>query len=102
MMLRGFWRMNHARDCREFRESLRDWTAPVQNIVYADIDGNREFTAAQPEQAFYGVADANDFATDKQVRDAQMIAALSLSAAGTPVWAMPNGIFIRPVFCTLR
>jgi penicillin amidase len=39
MVLRGLMRMNHARDCREFRETLRDWTAPVQNVVYADIEG---------------------------------------------------------------
>ena len=32
--------MNRARDCLEFREALRGWTAPIQNIVYADTQGN--------------------------------------------------------------
>jgi penicillin amidase len=29
-----------ARNCYEFHESLRDWVAPLQNTVYADIEGN--------------------------------------------------------------
>ena len=32
--------MNRARTCPEFREALRDWTVPVQNMVYADTQGN--------------------------------------------------------------
>ncbi len=32
--------MNRARSCLEFREALRHWAAPVQNIVYADTAGN--------------------------------------------------------------
>jgi penicillin amidase len=32
--------MNRARTCAEFREALRGWAAPVQNVVYADVDGN--------------------------------------------------------------
>jgi penicillin amidase len=32
--------MNHARNCVEFREALRHWTAPIQNTVYADTEGN--------------------------------------------------------------
>jgi penicillin amidase len=32
--------MNRARNCLEFREALRHWAAPVQNIVYADTAGN--------------------------------------------------------------
>jgi penicillin amidase len=32
--------MNRARSCLEFRETLRHWAAPVQNIVYADTAGN--------------------------------------------------------------
>ena len=35
--LRG---MNRARTCPEFREALRDWAVPVQNMVYADTQGN--------------------------------------------------------------
>ena len=39
-LIRGFLRMNRARSCAQFRETLRDWSAPVQNIVYADVEGN--------------------------------------------------------------
>jgi penicillin amidase len=36
----GLFKMNLADDCLAFREALRDWDVPVQNIVYADIQGN--------------------------------------------------------------
>ncbi len=32
--------MNTARNCLEFREALRHWAGPVQNVVYADTSGN--------------------------------------------------------------
>jgi penicillin amidase len=37
--------MNRATDWDSFRSALRDFTAPEQNIVYADIDGNIGFIA---------------------------------------------------------
>ena len=39
-MIEGLFAMNGARNCLEFREALRHWTAPIQNTVYADTDGN--------------------------------------------------------------
>ncbi len=33
-------RLNRANNWEEFTEALRDWDAPSQNFVYADIDGN--------------------------------------------------------------
>jgi len=39
-MLDGLLAMNRARDCIEFREALRHWSAPVLNVVYADTGGN--------------------------------------------------------------
>ena len=36
--------MNTARSCAEFREALRVWTVPTQNVVYADIQGNIAYT----------------------------------------------------------
>lgn len=36
--------MMRAKDCREFHLALRQWTAPVQNVVYADIHGNIAYT----------------------------------------------------------
>jgi len=39
-MLSSLHSMVRARNCLEFRESLRLWAAPIQNTVYADIEGN--------------------------------------------------------------
>jgi penicillin amidase len=33
-----------ARDCSSFHHALRRWTGPVQNVVYADVDGNIGYT----------------------------------------------------------
>ncbi len=38
--------MNRARDTRGFRDALRQFHAPQQNITYADVDGNIAFIAA--------------------------------------------------------
>ncbi len=38
--------MNRARTCAEFREALRGWTVPTQNVVYADTQGNIAYTYA--------------------------------------------------------
>ena len=38
--LEALWRMNRARDYGEFREALRLWDTPMQNILYADVWGN--------------------------------------------------------------
>ena len=39
-MIEVLFEMARASDCSEFRESLRHWTAPAQNMVYADVEGN--------------------------------------------------------------
>jgi penicillin amidase len=39
-MIEALEAMAQARDCEEFREALRFWSAPTQNIVYADTQGN--------------------------------------------------------------
>jgi penicillin amidase len=36
----GVMRINLAQDWESFRDALRDWDAPSQNFVYADVDGN--------------------------------------------------------------
>ncbi|MBN1248859.1 MAG: penicillin acylase family protein [Anaerolineae bacterium] len=36
----ALYRMNHATDCNDFREALRLWSAPIQNVTYADTQGN--------------------------------------------------------------
>jgi penicillin amidase len=35
-----------AKDCRQLHEALRLWTNPVQNVVYADVQGNIGYTLA--------------------------------------------------------
>ncbi len=42
----AFHHMNRARNCREFREALRHFGAPCQNLVYADTAGNIGYTYA--------------------------------------------------------
>jgi penicillin amidase len=39
-MTQALYGMNRARNCIEFREALRHWAAPIQNMVYADTKGN--------------------------------------------------------------
>ena len=38
--------MNRARTCEEFRNALRDWDVPPQNIIYADQEGNIGYVMA--------------------------------------------------------
>ncbi len=39
-------RMNQAQGCQEFRDALREWAAPVQNVVFADTQNNIAFLQA--------------------------------------------------------
>jgi len=43
-MIQGLFNMMTAKDCYSFHQSLRNWTAPVQNVVYADTTGNIGYT----------------------------------------------------------
>jgi penicillin G amidase len=45
-MFRALRNMNQARSCQEFREALRDWGTPAQNVVYADTAGDIAYTLA--------------------------------------------------------
>jgi penicillin amidase len=42
----GFFALNTARDWTEFQAALSRYTAPMQNMVYADVDGHIGYTAA--------------------------------------------------------
>ncbi len=46
LMIEAVRAMNRARNCHEFREALRHWIAPVQNVVYADTAGNIAYSLA--------------------------------------------------------
>ena len=41
----ALWGMNHAGNWQEFRDALKDFVAPEQNMVYADVDGHIGFIA---------------------------------------------------------
>jgi penicillin G amidase len=41
----ALWRMNRASNWQEFRDALKDFVAPQQNMVYADVDGHIGFIA---------------------------------------------------------
>jgi len=45
-MIDALFAMNRARDCLAFREALRGWVGPVQNVVYADTAGNIGYSFA--------------------------------------------------------
>lgn len=44
--LAGFTALNRARNWKEFREALSNYTSPMQNMVYADVDGHIGYYAA--------------------------------------------------------
>ena len=41
-----FWKIDHAQTWQEFTTALRDFAGPMQNFVYADVDGNIGYYAA--------------------------------------------------------
>jgi penicillin amidase len=45
-MFRTLLDMNRARSCEQMRAALRGWHTPVQNVVYADVDGDIGHTYA--------------------------------------------------------
>ena len=45
-ILSAVLKMNSATNAEEFRGALRDWDAPPQNVVYADVEGNIGYVMA--------------------------------------------------------
>ena len=39
-LFRSIFKLNRAQNFDQFREALRDFAAPSQNVIYADVDGN--------------------------------------------------------------
>jgi penicillin amidase len=39
-LFRAIWRFNRAANWEDFREGSRDFAAPAQNLLYADVEGN--------------------------------------------------------------
>ncbi len=59
--------MNRARNCEEFRESLRPWHVPTFSVVFADVEGNIGYQATgripvrhKPERGYRTASAAND------------------------------------------
>jgi len=38
--IEALWDMNHATDAKSFQQAIGKWDAPMQNILYADAEGN--------------------------------------------------------------
>jgi penicillin G amidase len=58
---------NRARDCREFRESLKPWHVPTFSVVFADVEGNIGYQATgriplrhRPERGYRAALDSAD------------------------------------------
>jgi penicillin amidase len=58
---------NRARNCGEFRESLRPWHVPTFSVVFADVDGNIGYQATgriplrhRPERGYRAASDPAD------------------------------------------
>lgn len=45
-ILTSILQLNHARNWQEFRDALRSWDVPAQNVVYADTKGNIGYVMA--------------------------------------------------------
>ena len=41
-----FWKIDHAHSWQEFTTALRDFAGPMQNFIFADVDGNIGYYAA--------------------------------------------------------
>ena len=41
-----FWNIDHAQNWQDFTAALRDFAGPMQNFIYADVDGNIGYYAA--------------------------------------------------------
>lgn len=44
-IFRSIWKINRAQNFDEFRDAARDFAAPAQNLLYADVDGNIGYQA---------------------------------------------------------
>jgi len=58
---------NRARNCGEFRESLKPWHVPTFSVVFADVDGNIGYQATgriplrhRPERGYRAASDPSD------------------------------------------
>jgi penicillin amidase len=45
-IISAVYQINRATNWQEFRDGLRDWDLPPQNVVYADVDGNIGYVMA--------------------------------------------------------
>ncbi len=64
--LRALWQMNRATNFQTFQDALRYWDTPMQNILYADVDGNIAIrsTGYLPIRASYDGTGLRDGSSD--------------------------------------
>lgn len=58
---RALYKFNIARNMEEFKEGLRDFLMPAQNVVYADVSGNIAWWANGRYPIRSNVSDANNY-----------------------------------------
>jgi len=58
---RAMYKFNVARNMNEFKDGLRDFSVPAQNMVYADTEGNIGWWANGRYPVRMNVSDANDY-----------------------------------------
>jgi penicillin amidase len=84
----AFLKMNRARNAAEFKDALRDFHAPQQNVVFADTDGNIGFVAAGRVPTRRNIANESLFPAPGWIDDYAWTG--SLSFADLPQVANPS------------
>jgi len=86
----AFLHMNRAKNAAAFKDALRDFHAPQQNVVFADTDGNIGFVAAGRVPARRNIANESLFPAPGWIDDYDWTGTLSF--ADLPqIWNPPNG-----------
>ncbi|HEY3145110.1 MAG TPA: penicillin acylase family protein [Dongiaceae bacterium] len=73
----AFLRMNRAKNAAEFKDALRDFDSPQQNVVFADTDGNIGFVAAGRVPVRKNIANQSMFPAPGWIDDYVWTGALS-------------------------
>jgi penicillin amidase len=75
----AFLKMNRAKDASAFKEALRDFHTPQQNVVFADTDGNIGFVAAGRVPVRRNIANESLFPAPGWIDDYGWTGALSFA-----------------------
>ncbi|MGH6893550.1 MAG: penicillin acylase family protein [Dongiaceae bacterium] len=75
----AFLKMNRAKNAASFKDALRDFHTPQQNVVFADTDGNIGFVAAGRVPARRNIADESLLPAPGWIEDYDWTGALSFA-----------------------